>query len=160
MSAVMNQFPAQLRPMLLRDLPAVIEIEKRAYEYPWSEGIFRDCLRVSYPSWVYEEDGKIVAYTVISIAAGESHILNLCVRPESQGKGIGRLLLNGVVDTATRLGATQILLEVRPSNKTALGLYQSFGFNELGRRNNYYPARRGREDALILAMSLPEKSFA
>ena len=155
MSAVIKNYPAHLRPMLVRDLPEIMQIEKRAYQYPWSEGIFKDCLRVSYPCWVYEVDGEIIGYTVISIADGESHILNLCVRPESQGQGVGKLLLDGVMETAKRLGVTQVLLEVRPSNTAALNLYHAYGFNQLGRRHNYYPAHKGREDALILAKNLP-----
>jgi len=154
MSAVIKHFPDHLRPMLLKDLPEIMQIERRAYEYPWTEGIFKDCLRVSYPSWVYEVGGEIIGYTVLAIAEGESHILNLCVRPESQGQGVGRLLLDGVMETAKRLDVTQVLLEVRPSNTRALSLYHAYGFNELGRRHNYYPAKKGREDALILAKSL------
>ena len=154
MSAVIKNYPAHLRPMLLRDLPEIIQIEKRAYEYPWTEGIFKDCLRVSYPGWVYEVDGEIIGYTVISIADRESHILNLCVRPESQRQGVGKLLLDGIMETAKRFNASQVLLEVRPTNTAALNLYQSYGFNQVGRRHNYYPAKKGREDALILAKSL------
>ena len=154
MSAVVEQYPPQLRPMILQDLPAVLAIENNAYEFPWSIGIFSDCLRVGYPCWIYEVDGEIQGYTVISIAADEGHILNLCVTPESQGQGIGKILLEGVMDTARRFDIKQIFLEVRPSNKVALSLYHSFGFNEVGTRRKYYPAKKGREDAIILAKSL------
>lgn len=154
MSAVIKHYPVNLRPMILKDLPEIMQIENQAYEFPWTEGIFRDCMRVGYPSWVYEMDNEIVGYTVISIAAGESHILNLCVRPGSQGQGIGKLLLDGVLETAKRFEVTQILLEVRLSNTAAQKLYHAYGFNELGIRSQYYPAKRGREDALILALSL------
>jgi len=154
MSAVVEQYPPQLRPMILQDLPAVLAIENSAYEFPWSIGIFSDCLRVGYPCWIYEVDDEIQGYTVMSIAADEGHILNLCVNPELQGQGIGKILLEGVFDTARRFDIKQIFLEVRPSNKVALGLYHSFGFNEVGTRRKYYPAKKGREDAIILAKSL------
>lgn len=154
MSAVIKNYPPHLRPMLARDLQEIMQIENRAYEFPWTEGIFSDCLRVAYPSWVYEVDGEIIGYTVISVAAGESHILNLCVRPESQGQGIGKLLLDGVMETAKRFDVKQVLLEVRPSNTTAIHLYHQYGFNEVGIRQKYYPAKHGRENALILALSL------
>jgi len=154
MSAVIEHYPAHLRPMILQDLPIVLAIEESAYEFPWSRGIFADCLRVGYPCWIYEDDGETKGYTVISIAAEESHILNLCVRRDCQQQGIGKILLEGVLETAQRFKATQILLEVRPSNKVARRLYDSFGFNEVGKRRNYYPSKNGRENAIILAKSL------
>ena len=154
MSAVIKQYPPDLRPMILQDLPKVLAIENSAYEFPWSIGIFSDCLRVGYPCWVYEVDEEILGYTVTSIATDECHILNLCVLPDSQGQGIGRTLLEGVLDTARRFEAKQVFLEVRPSNKVAIQLYRSFGFNEVGKRRKYYPAKKGREDAIIFAKSL------
>ena len=154
MSAVVDQYPPDLRPMILRDLPEILAIEKSAYEFPWSIGIFSDCLRVGYPCWVYEVDGEILGYTVVSVAADECHILNLCVRPDHHRRGIGKLLLAGVDDTARRLSARQIFLEVRPSNQAALNLYHAFGYNQIGIRRKYYPAKKGREDAIILARQL------
>ena len=67
------------------DMDAVMEIEIRAYDFPWTQGIFRDCLRVGYCCWCYENDETIQAYGVMSAAAGESHILNLTVRPSLIG---------------------------------------------------------------------------
>jgi ribosomal-protein-alanine N-acetyltransferase len=129
-------------------------IEKRAYEFPWSVGIFSDCLRVGYCCWVYEEGNQIIAYGVMSVAAGEAHILNLTVQPESRPRGIGEKLLKQFMQLARRHDADILLLEVRPSNKGAIGLYSKLGFNEISTRKDYYPAEAGREDALILACSL------
>ncbi len=154
MSAVLAGQGLTLRPLLAEDLEAVMDVEKRAYTYPWSPGIFRDCLRVGYCCWCYEVDGDIYAYGVMSVAAGESHILNLTVRPESQRQGIGIKLMQHFLQLARRHKADIVMLEVRPSNTAAVQLYEKMGFNEAGVRRNYYPAGQGREDALLLALSL------
>lgn len=138
----------------MADLDAVMEIESSAYDFPWTQGIFRDCLRVGYCCWCYEIDGLIQGYGVMSVAAGESHILNISVRPESQRQGIGSKLMKHFLQLARRHDADTVMLEVRPSNKLAIKLYEKLGFNEIGVRRNYYPAHRGREDALLLALSL------
>ena len=154
MSAILNHPLLHLRPMREADVAGVLAIEIRAYEFPWTAGIFRDCLRVGYSCWVYEVEAEVVAYGVMSVAAGESHILNLCVRPDMQGQGLGRMLMEHLVGIARKRRVDTLLLEVRPSNRAARILYESLGFNEIGCRTDYYPARQGREDALILALAL------
>jgi len=153
-SAILADQGSKIRPLTAADLEAVMEIETRAYDYPWTQGIFRDCLRVGYCCWCYELDGAMQAYGVMSVAAGESHILNITVRPESQGQGIGSKLMKHFLQLARRHDADIVMLEVRPSNKAAIKLYEKLGFNEIGVRRNYYPADEGREDALLLALSL------
>lgn len=143
-----------LRPMTVADLDAVMEIEKDAYPYPWTLGIFRDCLHVGYCCWVYTQAEEILAYGVMSIAAGESHLLNLCVRGSARRSGLGTTMLRHLVQLAGRHGADVVLLEVRPSNVAAVDLYRNLGFNEVGIRKNYYPADDGREDALVMARQL------
>jgi len=138
----------------MADLGTVMDIESHVYDFPWTQGIFRDCLRVGYCCWCYENDGLIQGYGVMSVAAGESHILNITVRPESQRQGIGGKLMKHFLQLARRHDADTVMLEVRPSNKLAISLYEKLGFNEIGVRRNYYPADEGREDALILALSL------
>jgi len=154
MSAVLAGHGTRLRPLASADLGAVIGIEERAYGFPWSMGIFRDCLRVGYCCWCYEVDNEIQGYGVMSVAAGESHILNLTVNPDLHRHGIGSRLMQHFLQLASRHGADIIMLEVRPSNTAALKLYEKLGFNEVGRRSNYYPTEQGREDALLLALSL------
>jgi ribosomal-protein-alanine N-acetyltransferase len=146
--------PAALRPMREQDLDAVLAIEQRAYPFPWTRGIFRDCLHADYPAWVLEQGGGIIGYGVLSIAADEAHVLNVCTVPEAQGRGHGRRLLRALLQLARGRGARRIFLEVRPSNAAAIALYRSEGFNEIGRRSRYYPAHEGREDALVMAMEL------
>ena len=146
---------SRLRPLAVSDLNAVMDIELRAYPYPWTEGIFRDCMRVGYCCWCYEVNAVIQGYGVMSVAAGESHILNLSVNPDSQRQGIGTRLMKHFLQLACRHNADIVMLEVRPSNTGAIQLYQKLGFNEIGVRQNYYPADDGqREDALLLALSL------
>ena len=143
-----------LRPMREDDLEQVMAIELRAYPFPWSLGIFRDCLRADHPSWVLHLDGRIIGYFLISLGAGEAHILNVCVDPDHQARGYGRKLLRAAQHVARGRGAQRLFLEVRPSNRGAIALYFDEGFNEIGRRPRYYPGRDGREDALVMAMEL------
>jgi len=143
-----------LRSMRKRDLTQVMDIERRAYPFPWNEGIFRDCMRVGYLCLVGELAAEVVAYSIMSVVTDEGHILNLCIDPRLQGQGYGRGLLLQLLDRAHGAGVRNMYLEARPSNPAALALYQSCGFNEIGVRRGYYPARKGREDALVLAKYL------
>lgn len=154
MSAQMSTQGSTIRPLTGADLDAVMEIENRAYRFPWTQGIFRDCLRVGYCCWCYMDNGVIQGYGVMSVAVGESHILNLTVSPEMQRQGIGSKLLKHFIQLARRHAADIVMLEVRPSNRKAISLYEKLGFNEIGVRPNYYPAENGREDALLLGLSL------
>jgi len=146
--------PLPLRPMREDDLPAVQLVESRAYEFPWTIGIFRDCLRADYPAWVMHDGDRIAGYFLMSIAAGEAHVLNICVAPDMQGQGHGRRLLHALLQMARGRNVSRVFLEVRPSNANAIALYFNEGFNEIGRRPRYYPAKDGREDALVMAMEL------
>ena len=143
-----------LRPMRQTDVPNVMAIEVRAYRSPWTEGIFRDCLHVGYSCWVLEGENGLLGYGVMSAGAGEAHLLNLCVAPQVHGRGYGRKLLRHFVEQAARYHADIIFLEVRPSNGSAISLYESVGFHQVGMRRGYYPDDNGREDALVLALEL------
>ena len=154
MVAVVASQSPQLRPMRREDLTAVAQIEARAYEFPWTLGIFRDCLNAGYACWVLEQQGRMIGYGVLSVAAEEAHVLNVCVAPAEQCCGHGRRLLRRLVDLARWHGARRVFLEVRPSNVRAVAIYRRAGFVEIGRRPNYYPARRVREDAIVMAFDL------
>ena len=157
MSAVVQagtESQPRLRVMDEADLDLVMRIEQRAYPFPWTRGIFRDCLRAGYPAWVLEQEGELIGYGVLSIAAGEAHVLNVCVAPEAQGRGLGRKLVRAFLHLARGRGVQRVFLEVRPSNRGAIALYHDEGFNEIGRRPRYYPARDGREDAIVMAIEL------
>lgn len=145
----------RLHPMQAAHLPQVLAIEQSAYAYPWTEGIFSDCLRVGYSAWVVTDAaGEVLAYGLMSMAAGEAHVLNLCVAPPYQGQGLARFLMGHLLEIAAAAGVSLMLLEVRKSNGAAQQLYESIGFRRLGMRKNYYPARDGREDALVLGLDI------
>lgn len=135
-------------------LPDVMEIEQRAYQWPWTEGMFRDSLNSGYLCHVLADAGQLLGYTVIYVAVGECHILNICVDPERHGRGLGRMLLRHALECAIDHGAAQSFLEVRPSNIAAICLYESMGFVQVGRRKDYYPAGDQREDALVYQLDL------
>jgi ribosomal-protein-alanine N-acetyltransferase len=154
MSAILKEPALDFRPMRDDDLSQVLEIERQSYPYPWTQLIFSDCLHAGYSCWVCGRHGVVEAYGILSVAAGESHLLNICVRPESRQQGAGRKMLRHLISIARRHEAEVVFLEVRPSNTSARALYEDEGFNELGSRRDYYPAGKGREDALILARIL------
>ena len=154
MSAVAATIPLRFRTMSHADLRTVMAIERSAYAFPWSEIIFRDCMRVGYRCRLLEMYSRIEAYAVMSIGAGEAHVLNLCVRTESQRRGLARRLLDHLLELARANAVHTVFLEVRSSNKRAIALYHALGFCEIGWRKGYYPALGGREDALVMAREL------
>lgn len=143
----------RMRRMTVADLPQVLAIERQNYLFPWEEDIFEDCLKSGYSCWVCEELDRVLGYCLLSVAVGEAHILNISVDPAEQKQGIGRKMLQHLIDVA-RGRAETVFLEVRPSNDVAIALYEDMGFNEIGIRKNYYPAENGREDAIMLALQL------
>jgi ribosomal-protein-alanine N-acetyltransferase len=143
----------RLRAMTEADLPAVVEIERSVYPYPWTAGIFSDCLRVGYHCTILELDYVLIGYGIIASGAGEAHLLNVCVRDEFRNRGFGRALLSNLLALAAQGGSRVIFLEVRPVNTAAIRLYESMGFRHSGRRQGYYQSAGGREDALIMRRS-------
>jgi len=139
-----------IRSMQESDLKDVVRIEHASYAFPWTEAIFRDCLRVNYVCRVVEVGAVAVGYGIISVGAGEGHVLNLCISSSYRCRGIGRRLLMHLLQVASHHGAQDVLLETRPSNAAALSLYRSLGFSQIGVRRDYYQAVGGREDAIVL----------
>ena len=154
MSTVIDQPQPLLRPMRDGDVGELMAIESVVYSHGWTEGIFLDCLRVGYSCWIHENEGEVISYGILSLAAGEAHILNVSVKPERQGEGLGRKMVEHLLSIARQRGADTAFLEVRPSNYVAIGLYEDIGFIQAGIRPDYYPAEKGREDAVIMAMAL------
>ena len=143
-----------IRPMTEADVTGVVTLERASYQFPWSEGIFRDCLRVGYVCRVVTSGNKLIGYGVMSVGAGEAHILNLCIDTAFRCQGIGRRMLDYLLDRGAAAGMTEAFLEVRPSNTAAIRLYLSLGFDQVGMRRGYYQAVGGREDAAVLKLSL------
>lgn len=163
MSAVVSAPGAHLRTMLETDIAEVTANDQAAYEYPWTSGIFSDCLRVGYFCRVLELNGALIGHVIVSIGVDEAHLLNLCIHPVQQGHGFGKYLLNYCLQHPQIGTAERMYLEVRPSNWQAIRLYQLAGFGVIGRRPNYYRASRAvdnpflsepREDALVMSKAL------
>lgn len=154
MIRAMAESPTSVRDMTHDDLAMVSDIERRSYEFPWSHGVFRDCLLAGYKSIVLLRDERVAGYGILSVAAGEAHILNLCVDPEFRSMGYGERLLDRLLSQARESAVQEVLLEVRPSNKTALALYRKKGFYQVANRPAYYQSHEGREDAAVLSKKL------
>jgi ribosomal-protein-alanine N-acetyltransferase len=143
-----------IRSMHEADIPEVVRIERASYAFPWTEGIFRDCLRVNYFCRVIEIGASIVGHGVMSVGAAEAHLLNICVEEAYRCRGIGGRLLKHMLRAAASAGAIEAFLEARPSNLSAIRLYQSLGFRQIGIRRGYYQAIGGREDAIVLKRAI------
>jgi [ribosomal protein S18]-alanine N-acetyltransferase len=145
----------RFRMMQVSDLDAVVAIEHARYAFPWSRNILADCLNNHHACWVMEQAGEVVGYCIMSVVLDEAHLMNFCVAASVAGQGYGRRMLQRTFDIARWHRAESLFLEVRSSNATARHLYLSAGFEELGRRRNYYPApNNGREDAIVMRKSL------
>ncbi len=152
MSALNAQY--QFRPMVESDLDAIMEIEPHIYSHPWSRGNFSDSLVSGYSAWVLLDGAKIIGYALMMMVLDEAHLLNLSVAKAYQKKGLGRLLLEHMIAIAKKHAAANMFLEVRPSNISAIALYENIGFNEMAIRRGYYPAHNGREDAVLMGLAL------
>ncbi len=144
----------QFRPMLMDDLDAVMAIEPHIYPYPWTRGNFSDSLKSGYSAWVLIEHQKIIGYALMMMVLDEAHLLNLSVAKNYQKQGLGRLLLEHMIQIAKNRQAANMFLEVRPSNISAIALYENLNFNEMAIRRGYYPAAAGREDAVLMGLAL------
>ncbi len=154
MSAVVSRHQPRLRDMREEDLLAVMDVELAAYEFPWTFGIFRDCIRFGYVCKVLSGSEGIIGHGIMSVGAGECHLLNICIQPQHQGQGYGTQLISQLLDIARTRRSRTAMLEVRASNLAAYHVYSKLGFHEIGTRRGYYPARKGREDAIVLARDL------
>lgn len=143
-------------PMVAGDIDEVFALETSVYPHPWSRGNFIDSLASGYNAWTLRDDaGTLVGYFLLMAAVDEAHLLNVAVCKARQREGLGRYLIDKIVACARGLSMESILLEVRPSNLRALKVYEQYGFTEIGRRKNYYPAHNGqREDAIVMRLSI------
>ncbi len=155
MSAVLRDVPEQIAPMRPDDLPEVLAVEQAVYEFPWTHGNFIDSLRAGHSAWTMRDSGGgLIAYAVLMPALDEVHLLNLTVAPPCQRFGFGWRMLEAMAENSRGYGARTMLLEVRPSNDAAQKMYARYGFVRIGMRRGYYPARNGREDAIVMRVSL------
>lgn len=143
----------EFRPMQAQDIDAVIALERQAFSHPWSRQLYIDAL-TRYECWMMYVDKQHVGHGVISQVVDEAHLLNIAIAVEQQGQGLGVQLLEHLMQRAIARGCVECFLELRASNHSAYALYERYGFNEIGRRRDYYPAPDGFEDALVMVCSL------
>lgn len=155
MSAVLKPVEAEFEPLSLQRLAEVVQIEERAYEFPWSQGNFSDSLKSGYQVQLLTAGGQILGYFVAMKGADEVHLLNITVVPEFQRQGWARVMLDALCIWSRGASAQWLWLEVRKSNLRALEIYEHFGFRRVGERKAYYPAAAGaREDAVVMSLQL------
>lgn len=154
MSAVFS-IELRIAPMQVDELDAIIAIERQVYEFPWTPGNFRDSMGAGYECRTLRAGGtEVIGYGVLMRGVDEAHLLNISIAPAHQRRGYGARLLEYFIQSAKHGGFANLYLEVRPSNEPARRLYARRGFTQIGRRRDYYPAKAGREDALVLALKL------
>lgn len=146
----------RLETMRVGDVEAVLAIEQRAYEFPWTRGNFIDSLAAGYEAFVLRDEADaLLGYFLAMPGVGELHLLNITVAPALQGRGHARGMLDALQALARAQGCEQIWLEVRQSNERARAVYRRYGFAEVGQRRAYYPAAQGRrEDAVLMSLRL------
>lgn len=136
-------------PMTESDLDAVLSIEIDSYPRPWSKTHFLDELASphAYPLVALDPAGIVAGYICPMILLDEGHVMNVAVRREFRGQGLGKLLMERVLTECRERGVEFVTLEVRPSNTAAIALYRKLRFKETGRRKKYY---ENGEDAILM----------
>lgn len=174
MSAVIDLVQHCVRPMRRTDISGVRRIEVACYQFPWSEREIEEvCFRHSLRwrggsraslalrhSWVLAEGGSLVSHAIMTVEDRGAHIMNLCVHPRRQGRGLGRQMLDNLLRVARMGAARHAYLEVRPTNIRAQRLYIGAGFRKVGLCRDFYPTLDGREDAWVLTRQLGERQDA
>lgn len=142
--------------MQMADIDDVVKIENDIYPFPWTRGNFIDSIRSEYETWVLRDaTGAMYGYFLLMLSVDDAHLLNITVRSDLQGKGIGLLLLDKARSIALDRNLEAMLLEVRTSNERAAKIYLRYGFDRIGIRKAYYPAPNNtREDAIVMKLVL------
>ena len=156
-------------PMQVADLDEVLGIESVSHLHPWTRGNFADSLAAGHWAYCirpqvdqaikgsYLDPSVLWAYCILFPAVDELHLLNITVAPKLRQFGLGTRIMASIESVATQQNIPRIILEVRPSNTAAIGLYQKLGYEQIGIRKHYYPASPetgGREDAVVMAKSI------
>ena len=141
-----------VREIQKEDIGAIAEIEKRCFSDAWSIETFESVLQYTWQhGFVAEDAGQVCGYAILGVVFEDAELLNIAVDIPYRGQKIGRALLTTLLDCAKGLGANRCLLEVRVSNQSAIGLYEKYGYEKYGLRENYYA---DGEDAYLMQKSL------
>lgn len=143
-----------LRPLTPADAERLAAIDAAAVDFPWRTSQFRDGLAGREFGWGAASDAELIGFAICSLMLDEATLLNIAVHPDWQRRGIAWQLLMEAVANCRERGASRLLLEVRESNAGAIALYRRAGFTIDGVRRDYYPARNGREAALLMSVPL------
>ncbi len=161
MSVALQSLPehkpnASFERMEINHIKEVLAIETDVFPFPWSYASFVNCVACGYDCWVMRDESEVmIGYFIVMKVIDEAHLLTFAVRSGSQGRGFGRIMLEKVIEITHELGMESVFLEVRPSNRRAWDLYERFGFEEIGRRKNYYQAEgNAREDCIMMRLPL------
>ena len=142
-----------IRKMKASDVAAIAELEKRCFSDPWSADSIASELVNPLSYWlVAEVDGQVAGYVGSQSVLDAADMMNIAVSPEYRRRGVAKALVNELTAYLSKNNVIALLLEVRVSNEPAIALYEKMGFQQVGRRPNYY--RNPREDALILRKGL------
>ena len=149
----------KFKPLEFKDLDQVMEIEKLSNLTPWSIGSFIDCINSSYQNIVILEEDLLIGFCISTVNFTESHLLNISIHPEFRSQGLGQKLLSKTEKELTKKGVSDIFLEVRNSNISAINFYKKNNYKKVGKRKNYYRLSDGREDGLIYTKHMHLSSF-
>ena len=142
-----------IRPASSDDITAILEIENKTNQIPWTEAQFISSMEVGHYSVVLQEENNILGFAIYSPIVPESHLLNIAIHPVYQGKGLGDKLLQQIIFQNKTMGVKVISLEVRVSNLPAINLYEKNGFFKDAIRPNYYKGPL-KEDALLMSLKI------
>jgi ribosomal-protein-alanine N-acetyltransferase len=146
-----------IKPLSLNDVAAMAVVEATAHSHPWSEAGLAECFGAFYRAnglYLAQGNDELLGFSLIQQVVDEVSLLDICVSPAYQGKGFGKRLMLQLIDEAKRRQGAVLMLEVRESNSSALGLYSCLGFVQTARRKGYYPTAQGPEDAILMDLRL------
>ena len=143
-----------IRPFHEPDLDSIVRLEKECYSHPWPTWLFRGALRTGMSCWAMEADHELIGFGIIQIKNSWGHLMNICITQRFRGMGLGKKMTLHLLSEARKHHASISWLEVKPTNPVAIKLYKSLGFRKAKMRKNYYPSRRGRLPAIVMAKKL------
>ncbi|MGD9426956.1 ribosomal protein S18-alanine N-acetyltransferase [Pantoea sp. NSTU24] len=136
------------------DLAQAYAIECRSHAFPWREQTFASNQGERFLNLRLDVGDKMAAFAIAQVVLDEASLFNIAVDPAFQRRGLGRQLLQHLIEALAERNVLTLWLEVRASNLPAIALYEQLGFNQVSRRPNYYPTASGREDAILMALTL------
>lgn len=148
-----------IRVASLEDFDRVFNNEQVCYDVPWSAKSLQDCFKDGYTFYVMEYRAQIIGHMIVQWVLDEAHLHNVCVTPQFQLNGLGKLWMSQLLKIAKIKNCSVIFLEVRKSNAKAIRLYSALGFVQIGERKNYYQTKQGKENGLVMELRANSGNF-